>query len=149
MDVNLEQLEQFNALTPLQRDIAHGVLAGLKGTQAYQNSRHGKAKKAATIAAAVSEILKKPKVKMFLDSMRAEAVADIGLDTAMLVKQFMIESQMIPGQADVTPSSRVAALKELTNYTGGFDKNKQDVDLTTRFGVMSNEELLRFIKGDA
>lgn len=71
-----QQLKLFKAMTPLQQQIVTGLLAGLQPLDAYAASS-GKAKKAETQSATVSEILTRPNVTAFMDSVREDEIQDV------------------------------------------------------------------------
>lgn len=70
-----EQKALFDALTPLQREIALNSLSGMNDIDSYKASS-GKAKTVKAMEASVFQILGNHRVKAFLDSMKAAAVSD-------------------------------------------------------------------------
>ncbi|PHR55989.1 MAG: hypothetical protein COA43_14830 [Robiginitomaculum sp.] len=80
-----EQKKLFDVLTSLQREISLNSISGMNDIDAYKASK-GKAKKANTMQASVSEILINPNVKLFIDSMNEEAVSN-----AVMSRQEMME----------------------------------------------------------
>ncbi|NRA92426.1 MAG: hypothetical protein HRU26_07025 [Psychroserpens sp.] len=70
-----EQLELFNKLTALQKQIVLGKMAGLTDIDSYKQSE-GKAKAIATMESSVSEILRNPKVLAFMDSINKSVLSN-------------------------------------------------------------------------
>ena len=68
-----EQKELFDDLTPLQQKVCINSLSGMSNIDSYIEAG-GKAKTKAAQEASVSEILSNLKVKLFLDSMKHQAV---------------------------------------------------------------------------
>lgn len=80
-----EQKALFDDLTSLQQQIALNSLSGMSNIDSYKNSK-GKAKTQEAQEAGASEILNNPKVKLFLDAMKEEAV-----NSAIMSRQEMME----------------------------------------------------------
>lgn len=80
-----EQKTLFDDLTSLQQQIALNSLSGMSNIDSYKNSK-GKAKTQEAQEAGASEILNNPKVKLFLDAMKEEAV-----NNAIMSRQEMME----------------------------------------------------------
>ena len=72
-EMNEDQTKLFEALTPLQKEIALNCISGMNNIDAYKASR-GKAKTLKTQEACASELLSNPKVKSFIKSMAAHVV---------------------------------------------------------------------------
>lgn len=70
-----EQQLLFDQLTELQQRIATGVLAGMTQRAAYY-AGGGKAKDDPGADMSASQIISNPKVKAFMDSMKAQAISD-------------------------------------------------------------------------
>ena len=71
--LSVKQKELFDELTILQKKTASGVLGGLSNVKAYRRAG-GKSKTAESAYASVSKILRKPKVKAFMDSVMQDQV---------------------------------------------------------------------------
>ena len=132
MTMTEEQEALFAKMTRLQRRMCTNVLGGMKQTEAYVEAG-GTAK---NTRSAASEILSRPHVFRYMASME-KAAADAALCTAQdIVVALMREAgvgvdedgEPIPSPPDTCQSGRVSALKVLTNFTGGFDNNKQLVE---------------------
>lgn len=82
--LSVEMLDVFCILTPLQQDIAIGVILGMNHIKAYNRSQ-GVAKTDNTKLACVREMLIKPRVKEFLDLVKASRLnsAIMGRDEAL------------------------------------------------------------------
>lgn len=109
-----EQRKLLDALKPLQRKVALNVVAGLSNIDSYYEAG-GKAKTKESAEATVSELLSNPKVKAFLDSMKAAAVSD-----AVMSRERMLELQSQIADID---SARMAnmSLEELSELKGALD----------------------------
>ena len=132
--------EQFQSLTRLQKRVALNSLRGLSVYDSYMRAG-GTAKSENSRNATASQILHNPKVQAFLNSMKT-AVADAILCTShdiarALMKEAGLTDEIIK---DTKQSSRVAALKALSDYTGGFDRNRQKVE-HTGYIEMSEDDL--------
>lgn len=69
-----DQQELFDKLTQLQQRVATGVLAGMTQRAAYY-AGGGKAKDDPGADMSASQIISNPKVKSFMDSMKAQAIS--------------------------------------------------------------------------
>jgi len=63
-----------------------------------------------------------------VEEFKQKAAEKAMCDTQWVVKNLMVEAQGM-GE-DTSSSARVTALKSLSDYTGGFDANKQKVELS-------------------
>lgn len=72
--MNAEQKLLFDELSLLAQKVCVNVLAGMTQRQAYYEAG-GTAKSDESADATVSQLLSNPKVKLFMDSMKAEAVS--------------------------------------------------------------------------
>lgn len=104
-----EQKKLFGALTQLQQEIATNTLAGMKPIDAYKASS-GKAKTETARSASVSEILSKPKVIAFLESMREAAISE-----AIMTRQEALE------RLSTLARTGIADLVEFRNVEMGLD----------------------------
>lgn len=80
-----EQKVLFDALKPLQREVALNSLSGMNDIDSYKASS-GKAKTDKAMRVSVSQILANHNVKTFLDSMKAAAVS-----SAVMSREEMLE----------------------------------------------------------
>ena len=105
------------------------MLAGMSDIEAYI-AAGGRAKTDTGRRTCVSEILTKHDISEYLSSMGKAAADAVHCTTEAIVRRLMYEAgitaQGLP--EDTTPAGRIAALKLLTDYTGGFDKNKQKIE---------------------
>lgn len=83
--MNDEQIELFEKLTPLQKEVSLNSISGMKDIDAYKASR-GKAKTINTMRASVSEILINPNVIAF-----KKAMAEHIVNPAVMSRQEMME----------------------------------------------------------
>ena len=129
-----EQAILFSKLTRLQKRVCLNVLDGMSNVEAYRQAG-GKAKGDGARASA-SEILSNLNVCRFIESMEKTAIESTLCRMEDVVIALMNESGLgkdvngnpiIPPE-DTRQAARVAALKTLTDFTGGFDKNKQQIE---------------------
>lgn len=71
-------------------------------------------------------LLKNVEIAKAIMEFKAEASQNALVSTQDIVRLLYVEAQGL-GE-DSTPSARVAALKVLTDFTGGFDSNTQKTD---------------------
>lgn len=132
--MNTEQTALFIELTRLQQHVSLAKLHGTNIREAYRTGG-GKAKTDNAMDVATSTMLSNVKVLEFITSMSIKAVDDALCTTADIVRGLMRESMLIPDaddhSPDTTPTSRVSAMKALSEYTGGFDKNIDKSKVTT------------------
>lgn len=76
-----------------------------------------------------SDTLAKTYVQDAVQEFMSRATKKALVTTEMLVEKLLNESEYYGEGA--SHSARIAAVKVLTDYTGGFDKNKQSVDHTS------------------
>ena len=127
-----EQAQLYSKLTRLQKRVCLNVLEGMKQVEAYKEAG-GKAK---DTSMGSSEILANPNVTKFMEAME-KAAADAALcKTEDIVKGLMREvglatdeeGNRLPPPSDACQTGRVSAYKALSEFTGGFDKNKNQVE---------------------
>ncbi len=127
-----EQSGLFSKLTRLQKRVCLNVLEGMPQQQAYFEAG-GKAKDRSMGA---YEILANPQVCRFMDVMERAAADSALCVTVDIVEGLMKEAgliknkegQRLPAPSDSTQAGRVSALKALSEFTGGFDKNKKQIE---------------------
>lgn len=135
-----EQASLFKQLTRLQKKTAINVLKGMDSVPAYLEAG-GRAKSKVTRRICANEILSNPSVSEFIESMQSTA-ANAALCTAEdLVKALMCEAGINTDKIppDTKQAGRVAAIKILSEYTGGFDKNKQQIEHTGYIGMTEDD----------
>lgn len=141
--MNTEQTTLFIELTRLQQHVSLAKLHGANIREAYRTGG-GKSKTDNSTDVAISVMLKNDKVNSFIVSMTEEVIERALCTTEDIVKALMRESMLIPdsddNSPDTTPASRVSAMKVLTEYAGGFDKNveKKEHDHSSSDGSMNN-----------
>lgn len=121
--MNKDQTTLFVELTRIQQHVAMAKLQGENIRKAYFKGG-GKAKTDNATDNAICIMLKNTKVNTFIIAMSEEAVERALCTTEDIVRGLLRESCIGEDkEADTTPASRVTAMKALTEYTGGFDKN--------------------------
>lgn len=83
------------------------------------------------------ENLAKPYVQEFIQEFMSKATEKALLTTEDVVRGLLKEAEY-EGEG-ASPSARVSAWKALTDYTGGFDANKQKIE--TKVSVSDESEL--------
>ena len=141
-----EQESLLNKLTRFDQRMALYMVQGMNQRDAYIKAG-GKAKgdNANSVSSRKST---KVNFKKFIDTMQKAAAARALCTTEDIVRAFMAECGLgldekgKPRQKppDTTQSARVSALKALSNFTGGFDKNSQKVEHSGYIPI-SDEEL--------
>ena len=126
-----EQLEAYQALTPLQRDIACNTLAGMSKLEAYNNSK-GKAKSDEAKIAGVKEILRNPTVDKFMTSMQKKMVENTGQTADKLLGELDEIKTLALGDSQYSPS--VAAVMGKAKILG---LDKHDVNVNVSGSVMT------------
>lgn len=81
------------------------------------------------------ENLAKPDVQECVQEFMSKATNNALVTTEDIVRKLLLESEYFGEGA--SHSARIAALKALTDFTGGFDANKRVVDHTSSDGSMS------------
>lgn len=125
IEMNKKQKELFSKLTTLKQEIALNSLSGMNDIDSYKNSS-GKAKTITAMESGACVILRNTEVTAFMDSMKQEAVDKALVTTTDVVKRMWEEGNDFSD--GTSQSGRVSALKALTDYTGGFDNNKQKIE---------------------
>lgn len=110
-------------LTDKQRSfIEHYCSNGFNATQAAISAGY----KQTNAKQQGCENLAKPDVQEAIQEFMGKATKKALITTEDIVKRLMEESEYV-GEGS-SHSARIAALKTLTDYTGGFDNNKQKVE---------------------
>lgn len=92
----------------------------------------GYAESSARISA--SRLLTKDNVQQAIQDFMNKATKKALITTEDLVERLLSEAEYFGEGA--SHSARITALKTLTDFTGGFDKNRQGVDLSSKDGSM-------------
>lgn len=84
---------------------------------------------------AAYKLLSRQKVKDAIAVHTAKSVKDAEITTEAIVKLLWKEAN--DHSETGSPHARIAALKQLANYTGGFDKNTRKVDVSNTDGSLA------------
>lgn len=95
---------------------------GFNATQAAIKAGYSKN----TASETGSENLGKPQIQEAIQEFMSKQTKKCEIDTQWVVNKLKSEVEYT-GEGS-SPSARVSALKVLTDYTGGFDNNKQKVE---------------------
>jgi len=87
-----------------------------------------------------SENLSKPDIQSAIQEFMEKATKKAIVTTSDIVKRLWEEANMF--EEGSSQNGRIAALKTLTDFTGGFDANKQRHDHTSSDGSMSPRKTL-------
>jgi phage terminase small subunit len=110
-------------LTDKQRSfIEHYCSNGFNATQAAISAGYSKN----TASQTGSENLGKPEIQLAVQEFMSKATKKALVTTEDLVEKLLAEAEYVGEGA--SHSARIAALKTLTDFTGGFDNNKQKVE---------------------
>ena len=142
-----EQQVQFDSLTRLQQKLVLNLVSGMPKREAYLAA--GGRARGENIRSCVAEILAKPDVSLLLSSLNLMQ-AEKALITAEGIVQRLIEEAGLNTHLNpesMTPATRLAALKLLTDYTGGFDKNKTKMEVGASTASYKPISLEVFING--
>ena len=137
LEMNEEQEKLFDSMTPLQKKFSVNYINGRSKKQAYFGAG-GKAKNPDSVRNTICRMFTNCYVSEFITQMKKKA-AEIQLCTAVDIAAALMREagvkrnrsgQHIAPPEDSTQTARVSALKALTEYTGGFDKNTQKHEIT-------------------
>lgn len=119
-------------LTDKQRRFVESYCAnGFNATQAAIEAGYSEK----TARQTASETLSKQYIQDAIQEFMSKATEKALITTEGIVERLLSESEYFGEGA--SHSARIAALKTLTDYTGGFDRNKQSVDHTSSDRSMS------------
>ncbi len=122
-------------LTYKQNKFVDLVIRGVGHSEAYILS-YGRGKgTSATIATKAYKLLKNSHIDPIIEEAKKEAIKGKVCSVEWIVGKLMVESEDM--SLNSSQSARVSALKQLGEYTGGFDTNKKQVDHTSSDGSMT------------
>lgn len=84
-----------------------------------------------------SKLEKNPMIALGIEQAREKVAAMVLVTTEDIVKGLLREAK--GEEVENKSSDRIAALKALSDYTGGFDANKKQLDITTGGEPIRNE----------
>lgn len=128
-----------NKLTVKQENYKNLRISGLQPIDAYRQSYDAENSSAKTMSIEANKLEKNPKIALAIDEAKKIAT-ERALVTIEDVVQGLLSETRYQGEG-ATQSARVSAWKQLGEFTGGFDKNKQKVEQQTI--EMSHEEWLK------
>ena len=127
----------MSKLTDKQRRFVEEYCSnGFNATQAALKAGY----KPDNVRTTASENLAKPYIQDYIAEFMAKASERALVTTADIVERLWEEANL--KEEGGSQSGRIQALKILTDFTGGFDANKQKVDLTSSDGTMSPRKTL-------
>jgi phage terminase small subunit len=133
-------------LTDKQRSfIEHYCSNGFNATQAAISAGYSEKTAQEQSSRLLSNVIISDAIQLFMGKATKKAL----VTTSDIVERLWAEANMFEGGG--SQSGRIAALKTLTDFTGGFDANKQKHDLTSSDGSMSpqGKNLEDFYKSNA
>lgn len=83
-----------------------------------------------------AKLLAKTSIQDEIQKLMNKATKKALITTEGLVERLLSEAEYFGKGA--SHSARITALKTLTDYTGGFDKNRQGIDHSSKDGTMTN-----------
>lgn len=135
--------EKKKSLTAKERSFIEQYCSnGFNATKAAKDA--GYSEKTAT--AIGSENLRKPHIQEEVFSFLAKATERALCTTEMVVQGLLAEARC-EGEGS-SHSARVAAWKALSDFTGGFDANKQKLDHTSSDGSMTPPSVIELVSPD-
>ena len=129
-------------LSSQQEEYKNLRISGLEPLEAYRAAYPKSKGSAKTQSNEAHRLDKHPVISPMIESARKEVAERALVTTEDVVKGLLLEAQT-NGEGS-SQGARVSAWKELSNYTGGFDKNKQQVEQKTI--EMTQEEWLTSLK---
>jgi phage terminase small subunit len=111
-------------LTSKQEAYKNARISGVDPSAAYDIAYDHKMSRNA-VAVAAQKLERHPKISLMVEQGREEAADKALVTTEDVVKGLLVEAQC-NGEGS-SQSARVAAWKALSDFTGGFDTNKQKV----------------------
>jgi phage terminase small subunit len=112
-------------LTGKQEAYKNARIEGNKPSASYDIAYPDHKMSRNAVSKEAAKLEKDPRIAPVIDEKRREASEKALVTTQELVQMLLAEAK---GEwDDSTPSSRGAALKTLTDFTGGFDANKQNL----------------------
>ena len=113
-------------LTAKQEAYKNNRIVGMGVSESYKAAYPDQKMNDKAISVAANKLEKDPRIKLEVNSKKKEATERALVTIEDVVTGFLIEAQ---GEGeDTTSSARNTAWKELSNFTGGFDANKQKVE---------------------
>jgi phage terminase small subunit len=113
-------------LTSKQEAYKNARIAGNDPSAAYDIAYAGHKMSRKAVSKEAQKLEKDPRIAPAIEESRKEAADKALVTTEDIVRMLLKEADGT--MQDATPSSRTSALKTLTDYTGGFDANKQKLE---------------------
>lgn len=136
-------------LTAKQEAYKNARISGVDPSAAYDIAypTHKMSRNAVNVEA--QKLERHPTISLLIEESRAEATERAIVTTEDVVKGLLVEAQC-NGEGS-SQSARVAAWKALSDYTGGFDTNKQKVqqEVTGKDGKpVESKWVVEFVNAD-
>jgi len=116
-------------LTAKQEAYKNNRIAGMGVSESYKAAYDAKSMSDNALSKEASKLEHDPRIAPEIKAKRKEATERAIVTIEDVVKGLLLEARGL-GE-DTTSSARNAAWKTLTDFTGGFDSNRQKVDLNT------------------
>jgi phage terminase small subunit len=126
-------------LTLKQETYKNNRIAGMGVSESYRSAYDCKTMTGRNISVEANKLEQDPRIAPELKVKRAEATERALVTTEDVVRGLLKEA--LGKGEDTTPSARVAAYKHLSEYTGGFDANKQKIEHSGSIESLSDEQL--------
>lgn len=126
-------------LTAKQEAYKNNRIAGMGVSASYRAAYDCKTMTDRNVSIEANKLEHDPRIALEIKSKRKEATERALVSTEDIVIALLKESK---GEGeDTNPGARVAALKHLSEYTGGFDANKQKVEHSGSIESLSDDQL--------
>lgn len=115
-------------LTAKQEAYKNNRIAGMGVCESYNAAYPDQNMSQKAVSVAANKLEKDPRISLEVNAKRKQATERALITTEDLVKMLLVEAQNIEDGS--THGARVSAIKLLTDFTGGFDNNRQKVHNT-------------------
>lgn len=130
-------------LTSKQEAYKNNRIAGMGVSEAYYAAYPDQKMNPKAVSVAANKLEHDPRIVLAIEQSTSEATERAIVTLEDVVKGLFIEAQA--NGEGCTQSARVAAWKALTDFTGGFDANKQRVEHSGKvdYSSVSEDDLNR------
>ena len=126
-------------LTDKQEAYKNNRIKGMGVSASYRAAYDVKTMSDKSLSVAANKLEQDDRIAIEVSKSKQKASERALITVEDVVKGLMEETTK--GDDDTTPTSRVSAWKALSDYTGGFDTNKQKVEHSGSIDTLSDEQL--------
>lgn len=123
-------------LTLKQEAYKNNRIAGMGVSESYRAAYDVKTMSDKAVSVAANKLEQDPRIALGVNEKKEEATQKAAVTLEMVLNGLLLEATS--NGEGCTQSARVAAWKALSEYTGGFDANKQKVEHSAPEGVTFN-----------